>query len=65
MRARGLLTLLLHLGLLTVAQAQTYRESTLVSFLSISNGPVLPAGGLSLMQRGNGWTGVGAHSGRP
>jgi uncharacterized repeat protein (TIGR03803 family) len=53
MRATGLLTLLLLLGLLTVAQAQTYRESTLVSFPSISNGPVLPTGGLIIDAAGH------------
>jgi uncharacterized repeat protein (TIGR03803 family) len=46
MRASWLLILVFLLALLTVARAQTYRESTLVRFPSISDGPVLPAGGL-------------------
>ncbi len=53
MRARWLLTLLFLLALLKVAQAQTYRESTLASFPSISNGPVLPTGGLIIDAAGH------------
>jgi uncharacterized repeat protein (TIGR03803 family) len=47
MRARvPLILLLLPVMLRVMAGAQTYRQSTLVSFPSIPKGPVLPTGGL-------------------
>ena len=46
--------LLLFIFLLPIAAgAQNYRESTLVSFPSITNGPVLPTGGLIIDAAGN------------
>jgi uncharacterized repeat protein (TIGR03803 family) len=54
MQARLLPTLLLlPVFLPLLAGAQTYRESTLVSFPSITNGPVLPAGGLIIDAAGD------------
>lgn len=50
MRARLLMALLL---LPVMAEAQTYRASTLVSFPSITNGPVLPTGGLIIGTAGD------------
>ncbi len=45
--------LLLPVSLPVLAGAQTYRESTLVSFPSITNGPVLPTGGLIIDAAGH------------
>ena len=50
MKTRLLLLILL---LPISAGAQTYRESTLVSFPSITNGPVLPTGGLIIDAAGH------------